>query len=77
MLRLMVELISPNLSKLENTLSTIRSSMKTVQSINSEIGVEQKKVSSAVYQQESLVSDVNLEALVSGRRTGWENWEKG
>ena len=56
------------LSKLENTLSTMRSSMRTVQSINSEIGMEQKRISSVVDQQESLVSDFNQEALVSGRR---------
>ena len=44
------------LSKLENTLSI---SMRTVQSVNSEIGVEQKRVPSVVHQHESLVRDLN------------------
>ena len=47
------------LSKLENTLSTLRSSMWTVQATNSEKGVEQKRISSVVHQHEGLVRDLN------------------
>ena len=56
------------LSKLKNTLSILRPSMRTVQAINSEVGVEQERASSMVHQHKGLVRDLNQEALVSCRR---------
>ena len=56
------------LSKLENTVSTLRSSMRTVQATNSQKGVEQRRISSMVHQHGGLVRDLSQEALVSGRR---------
>ena len=57
-------------SKLEKNLSALRSSMETVQAVNSGIGLKQKRIGPVVDQQESLVYNLNQDALVSSRRVG-------
>ena len=56
------------LSKLENTLSTLKSSIRTAQATSSEIAVEQRRISTMVYQNEDTIRNLNQETLESGRR---------
>ena len=58
------------LSKLENILSNLKSSIPTVQVINSEIAVEQSKINSLVYKHEDLIRNLNKETQESGRKAG-------
>ena len=58
------------LSKLERTLSGMKSSLGNVQNVKSEIGLKQSKISSLTDQQENLVSNLNQETLESSRRAG-------
>ena len=53
------------LSKLEQTLSTLRSSLRKAQAVSSEIGMKQSRMSSMVDHHENLVSNLNHEALVA------------
>ena len=48
----------------------MRSSLGKVQTVNSEIGMKQSKISSMINQQENLVSNLNQETLESSRRAG-------
>ena len=56
------------LSKLEQTLSALRSSLGKAQAVSSDIGMKQSRMSSMVDQQENLVSNLNHEAMVSSKR---------
>ena len=56
------------LSKLENTLSILNTSIQTVQTTNSEIAVERRRISSMVLQHEDIVRNLNQGTLESGRR---------
>ena len=56
------------LSKLEQTLSAIKSSLGKTQAASSELGMKQSKICSLVNQQENVVSNLNQEVLVSSKR---------
>ena len=67
------------LSKLVNTLSNLKSSIGTVQVINSEIVVEQSKINFLKYKHEDLIRNLNQETQESGRKAGaWTSpWRIG
>ena len=56
------------LSKLEQTLSTMKSSVVTTQSTNSGIIAEKRRINSVIDQQESTISELNHEVQVSSLR---------
>ena len=56
------------LSKLEQTLSAMKSFLGKTQIAGSELGIKQSRFSSMVNQQENVVGNLNQEVLVSSKR---------